>query len=101
MYGVLWFGSILLYLLRQKKPNSRTVYFIIICKNDKLENWYHCWRKVVLIGSSVSVTSPSLERRGLVQNSEAPMGFEPMTFCDTGMMLYRLSYEALPEAGQV
>ena len=29
------------------------------------------------------------------------MGFEPMTFCDTGMMLYRLSYEALPEAGQV
>ena len=68
MHGVLWFGSILLYLLGQKKPNSRTVYFIIICKNDKLENWYHCWRKAVLIGSSVSVTGPSLERRGLRAN---------------------------------
>ena len=34
------------------------------------------------------------------KNSEASTEFEPMT-CDIGAMLYWLSYEASPEAGQV
>ena len=34
------------------------------------------------------------------KSSEAAMGFEPMT-CNTGAVLYQLSYEALLEAGQV
>ena len=50
---------------------------------------------------SYEITNINIVTNIAQKNSEAPMGFEPMTSHNTGAMLYQLSYEASLEAGQV